>query len=162
MKAIKTLITVAFVLLSINIVSAQYGNNGYGNNGYGNGGYGNGYGNGYGQGGSNGVSRGSMNQENEKPREIPTESTIAKIIDKLKPELNLDDLQVFAISNVLTETIKLQNKIIKAETSQEQKMNDMKDLSQSNDRKIMEFLNKEQKEKYIALNEEQKSKKKKK
>ena len=153
MKTIQTLLVLTLVLLSINSVSAQYGNNGYG-----------GYGNGYGGGGYGGGRMGQMSQLNQgpshdKPKEIPVEVTVGKIMEKLKLELDLDALQEIAISNVLIESIRSQGILIKGETSQEQKIEEIKALSETTDRKINEFLNEDQKVKYKALNEESNSKK---
>ncbi len=150
MKPFQSLLIIAFVLLSTNTISAQYGNGGYGN-GYGNGGYGN-----------NRRMNSGMDQSRtqEKPKEIPVEVTVGKIIERLKPELILDELQVIAISNILNESIRTQGMLIKAEVSQEDKIKNIQALSESTDRKMMELLNKDQKEKYIALNEEAKNPKK--
>ena len=149
MKLFQSLLIIAFVLLSTNIISAQYGNGGYGND----------YVNGY---GSNRRMNSGMDQSRaqDKPKEIPVEVTVGKIIERIKPELTLDELQVIAISNILTESIKTQGMLIKAEVSQDDKIKNIKALSETTDRKIMELLNKDQKEKYIALNEEAKNPKK--
>ncbi|WP_143394665.1 hypothetical protein, partial [Flavobacterium branchiophilum] len=120
--------------------TAQYGGGyGGGNQGYG--------------GGMNRMGSGGMQQGRtpEKPKEIPAEETAAQIIEKLKPELNLDELQSIAIANILTSSIKAQGVILKKEASDEDKTNDIKALSDTTDRKIMEMLNKEQKEKYTLL-----------
>lgn len=153
MKTIQSLFVLAVVLLSINSASAQYGNSGYGNNGYG-GGYGN---NGYGSGRSNQMRQMSQGTSNDKPKEIPVEVTVAKIMEKLTPDLNLDVLQEIAISNVLTESIHSQAILLKGENNQEKKIEEIKALSETTDRKIKEFLNEDQKIKYKALNEESKS-----
>lgn len=149
MKPFQSLLIIAFVLLSTNIISAQYGN----------GGYGNGYGNGY---GSNRRMNSGMDQSRtqDKPKEIPVEVTVGKIMEQLKPKLILDELQVIAISNILNENIRTQGMLIKAEVSQEDKIKNIQALSETTDRKVMELLNKDQKEKYIALNEEAKNPKK--
>jgi hypothetical protein len=52
---------------------------------------------------------------------------------KTKPDLILDELQVIAISNILTESIKSQGMLIKAEVSQEEK--NITILSETTDRK---------------------------
>ena len=145
MKLIQSLLIFAFVLLSTNTISAQYGN----------GGYGNGY-------GSNRRMNSGMDQTRaiDKPKEIPVEVTVGKIIEKIKPELSLDALQEIAISNILVESIKTQGMLIKAEVSQEDKIKNIQALSEVTDRKIMELLNKDQKEKYTAMNEEAKNPKK--
>lgn len=150
MKTFQTIIVVFFLLI-LTSVSAQYGNNGYGN-GYGNSGYGR----------NSGMNQMSQNREPEKPKEIPVEVTVGKIMERLKPELELDALQEIAISNVLIESIRSQGILMKDESSQEQKIKEFQALSETTDRKIKEFLNDDQKEKYKILNEENgKSKKKK-
>lgn len=150
MKPIQILLVSAFLLLSANTISAQYGN-----------GYGNGYGgNGYGNGGRMSQMNSGMSQEREKPKEIPIEVTVGKIIERLKTAVNLDELQVIAISNILTESIRSQGIIIKQENSQVDKIKDMKALSEITDSKVMVLLNKDQKEKYLAYAEEMKNPKK--
>jgi hypothetical protein len=150
MKPIQILLISAFLLLSANTISAQYGN-----------GYGNGYGgNGYGNGGRMSQMNSGMSQEREKPKEIPVEVTVGKIIERLKTAVNLDELQVIAISNILTESIRSQGIIIKQENSQADKIKDMKALSEITDSKVMVLLNKDQKEKYLAYAEEMKNPKK--
>ena len=154
MKLFQTILIALFVLVFSETASAQYGN-GYNN------GYGNGYGNGNGYGSGRRMNTGmdeSMSQQ--KPKEIPIEVTVAKIMEQLKPALNLDALQEIAIANIVTENIKTQGMLLKAETSQEDKMTNIKALSETTDRKINELLNKDQKEKYILMNEEAKSPKK--
>lgn len=153
MRTIKTFLVLAFILLSITSISAQYGGNGYGGNGYG--------GNGY--GGSRMNQMGSaMNQQSqpEKPKEIPVEVTVGTIIEKMKPALNLDELQAIAISNVLTESIKAQGVLLKQEFSQEDQIKNFQALSETTDRKINQFLSKEQKEKYLVFKEDMKNQKK--
>ena len=149
MKVIQSTLIVLFVLFFSNVVSAQYGNNGY-NNGYG------------GNYGSNRRVNSGMDQSmsQQKPKEIPVEVTVAKIMERIQPELNLDELQIIAISNILNENIRTQGMLIKAEVSQEAKMENIKVLTEVTDRKIMELLNADQKAKYIALNDAAKNPKK--
>ena len=144
-KAFQSLVLLGFVLLFANTMTAQYGN----------GGYGNGY-------GSNRRMNSAMDQPRtqDKPKEIPVEVTVGKIMERLKPELVLDELQVIAIGNILTESMRNQGMLIKAEVSQEEKIKNITVLSETTDRKIMELLNIDQKEKYKALNEESKNPKK--
>jgi hypothetical protein len=150
MKTIQTVLLFAFMLLSINTISAQYGNNGYGNNGYGGNGYGNRMNSGMGQ-----------DRQPQKPREIPVEETVGKIMDQFKTEINLDELQVIAISNVFTESIREQGILLKNESnSQEDKIKEIEALSETTNRKIMGFLNPDQKEKFLVLIEENKNPKK--
>lgn len=132
----------AFITISFNTVFAQYG-------------YGNGYGNGYGGYGMGRNSMSQMNQTDMKPKEIPVEVTVAKIMEKLKPQLNLDELQTIAIGNVYTDIIKSQTAIMKDEKlSQQEKSNEIKALFEINERKVNEYLSEEQRQKYKALKEE--------
>ena len=150
MRTIHTIAVFVFALFSINIVTAQYGNNGYGGNGM------NQRGNGMNQMGS------SMGQQSqpEKPKEIPVEVTVANIMEDMKPALNLDELQVIAVSNVLTESIRTQGILLKQEYSQEDQMKNFQALAETTDRKINQFLSQEQKEKYLVFKEARKSQKK--
>ncbi|WP_269240134.1 hypothetical protein [Flavobacterium limnophilum] len=152
MRTRQTFLVFAFMLLSITSVSAQYGGNGYGGGGYG----GNGYGGGMNQMGS------AMNQQSqpEKPKEIPADVTAAKIVEQMKPALNLDELQVIAITNVLIESLNTQGRILKQDSTQDEQMKDFQALSESTDRKINQFLSKEQKEKYLVFKEDRKNQKK--
>ncbi len=136
MKNFKILISSSLILLSINSISAQYGTN------------------------RSGLGRGnsSMDQMNQgmpedKPEEIPVEKTIADIMDGLKPAVNLDELQVIAISNVLKESIREQGILLKQNFSEEDRNKNFTALSEVTDRKIMAFLNKDQKEKYLLFKE---------
>lgn len=156
MRTRQTFLVFAFILLSITSVSAQYGGNGYGGNGYG--GYG---GNGYGGGGMNQMGS-VMNQQSqpEKPKEIPADITAAKIVEEMKPALNLDELQAIAITNVLIESLNTQGRILKQDSTQDEQIKEFQALSESTDRKINQFLSKEQKEKYLVFKEERKNQKK--
>ena len=153
MKTTKTFLASLFMLFSISTIYAQYGNNGYGNNGYG----GNGYGSGSGMN-----QMGGMNQRSqpEKPKEIPAEVTVAKVMEEMKPAVGLDELQVIAISNVLIESINTQGRILKQDSTQDEQIKDFQALSENTDRKIMNFLNKDQKDKYLAFKEDRKNPKK--
>lgn len=151
MKNKINLLVILFLLFSCNSLLAQYG--GYGGSYGGYGGYGGGYG---GRMGQMGGMRG-MNHEPSKPKEIPVEVTVSKIMERIKPELKLDALQEIAVANILTESLKSQAVILKQETNQEDKLKEIKTLSELNDAKIMQLLNAEQKEKYKAMQEEAKN-----
>ncbi|PWA07467.1 hypothetical protein [Flavobacterium psychrotolerans] len=144
MKTIQKILSGAFIILFITTTSAQYGNNGYGNR----------------YGGSNRMSQmnSGMNQgsRQETKKEVPIELTVGKIMDNLKTELTLDELQVIAISNIMTESVKTQEVLIKKEGSQEDKLKEIQALSETTDLKIMYLLYKNQKEKYSKLIEERK------
>ena len=147
MNKTQFIFVLTFILLSINTTFAQYG-------------YGNGYGNGYGMG-RNSMGMSQMDQTPSKPKEIPVEVTVGKIMEKLKPELNLDELQTIAIGNVYTDIIKSQTAIMKNENlSQADKSNEIKALFEVNERKVNEYLNEEQKLKYKALKEDRGTNKK--
>ena len=154
MNKTQFLLVLAFITISFNAAFAQYGyRNGYG--------YGNGYGNNYGMGMS------QVEQNAMKPKEIPVEVTVAKIMEKLKPELQLDELQTIAIGNVYSDIVKSQLAIIKDEKlRQEEKSEEIKTLAEISDRKVNEYLSEEQKQKFKAFKEKKgdnkKEKKKKK
>ncbi|MEN9655571.1 MAG: hypothetical protein RL311_479 [Bacteroidota bacterium] len=151
MKNKLTIISVLFLLFTSTTLFAQYG--GYG------GGYG-GYGGGYGGRMSQMGGMGGMNQHQEKPKEIPIEVTVGKIMEQLKPELQLDALQEIAIANILTGSIKSQGAIIKQEISQDDKVKEIQTLSELTDSKIKQLLTQSQKEKYKAMQEDAKNPKK--
>lgn len=146
MKTIQSIFLLVFTLLCINSVSAQYGN-GY-NNGYGGGGYGGGYG----RGGGMGMDRSMMQagpQSSSKPKEIPAEETAAKIVEQMKPAVNLDELQAIAITNVFAESIREQGVLMKNESSsQDEKIEQITALRESTTKKATSFLNPDQVEKY--------------
>ena len=145
MKPTQTLLILVFSLFCFNSVSAQYGN-GY-NNGYG--------GNGYGRGNGMGMDRSMMagpQSSPSKPKEIPAEETAAKIVDQMRPEVKLDELQAIAITNVLADSMKEQGILLKNETSsQDQKMEQITALRESTNKRITAFLNPDQVEKYTAF-----------
>ncbi|KQO21496.1 hypothetical protein ASF10_12120 [Flavobacterium sp. Leaf82] len=151
MKPIQSLFLLVFTLFCFNSVSAQYGN-GY-NNGYGGGGYG---GNGYGRGGGMGMDRsmmgGGQQGNTSKPKEVPVEETAARIVEQMKPVVNLDELQAIAITNVFTDSMKEQGVLLKNESSsQDEKLEQIKALRESTNKKVTAFLNPDQIEKYTAF-----------
>lgn len=147
------------MLFCFSAVSAQYG--GYG--GY------NGYNNGYGRGGSMmNRDRSMMTQGSQpsKPKEVPVEETAARIVEQMKPEVGLDELQAVAITNVLADSMREQGVLLKNEnSSQEEKIEQITALSEVTTKKITAFLNPDQVEKYtnfMANFKQTKSKSKKK
>ncbi|WP_026728064.1 hypothetical protein [Flavobacterium denitrificans] len=162
MKPTNTFFLLIFTLCCFNLASAQYG--GYN-------GYNNGYGGGYGRGGGMGMDRSMMAtppSTPSKPKEIPAEETAAKIVEQMKPELKLDDLQVIAITNALADSMKEQGILLKNESSsQDQKIEQINALRESTTKKINAFLNPDQIEKYKEFTanfkgvQKEKSKKKK-
>ncbi|HEY6143987.1 MAG TPA: hypothetical protein VIV55_11285 [Flavobacterium sp.] len=138
MKATKTFLVFTFILLSISSVSAQYG---YGTNPYG--------------GRTNsGMSQLSQPSEPNKPKEVPAEKIAANAVEEMKPALNLDELQAIAISNILTESLNKEGRIRKQGLTQDDLVKEYKLLSENTDRQINQFLNKEQKEKYVLYKAE--------
>ena len=99
-----------------------------------------------------------------KPTPAETEKAKAEQIDKiiahLKVELTLDELQVIAIKNEITSSVKNIDIVAKKETSPEDKSKEIKALTDRTEVVINSYLNKDQKEIYKALIEESKSGKK--
>ena len=154
MKKSLSIISILFLLFTCNTTFAQYG--GYGN------GYGGGYGGGYGYNGrmSQMGGMGGMNHQQEKPKEIPVEVTVGKIMEELKPGLQLDALQEIAVANILTGSIKSQGAILKQEISQDDKIKEIQTLSELTDSKIKQLLTQSQKDAYKAMQEDAKNPKK--
>lgn len=90
------------------------------------------------------------------PEAIEKERTerIEKFVAKLKTDLTLDELQVIAIRNEITSNSKNIDIVLKKETSEEEKTNEVKALMDKSEMVINSYLNKEQKEKYKAFMEE--------
>ncbi|TRX36848.1 hypothetical protein FNW52_06300 [Flavobacterium sp. ZT3R18] len=153
-KTFKTVLFVAFLFLSANTITAQYGN-GYGGNGYGGGN------NGYGGRSSQMGQMSQMNQgsQNPAPKAIPAEVTAAKIVEFYKKELTLDALQEVVLNNIYTKSLKKQDVLLqKKEMSDDDKTKEFKVLSEITDLEVMEILNKDQKAKYKILSEDRKNK----
>ena len=142
MKTIQKIVTFGCIVLAVNTISAQFGNNGMGNpnrmNQMNNG-------------------MGMPNQNNQSaPKEVPVEVTVSKIIENLKTELTLDELQVIAISNIMTESVKKNEVLRRKEMPQEDKIKEMQAETEATDIKVMYLLYKNQKEKYNTLIEDRK------
>jgi hypothetical protein len=147
MKSIK-FISSLILLFSVQSIIAQYGQ-GYG--GYGQGGMGQGRMNGMG-GNPN-----MQNQQRTQPKEPAIEETVKKVLDRLNGQLKFDELQVIAVSNIITDCIKKQNAILKKEDGDnEEKTNELKAISEKMDLEIMILLNKDQKAKFKLLSEDAK------
>ncbi len=152
MKSIK-IIGSLILLFSMQSIVAQYGQGGYGQGGYGQGGYGQG---GMGQGGMGGNPN-MQNQQRSQPKEPAIEETVKKVMDRFNEHLKLDELQVIAVSNIITECIKKQNAILKKEEGgNEEKANELKAISEKMDLDILILLNKDQKAKYKLMSEDSK------
>jgi hypothetical protein len=149
-KTFKTVLFVAFLFLSANTITAQYGNS-YGGNGYG----------GNNRSGQMNQMSSQMNQGNQNPapKAIPVEVTTAKIIDFYKKELNLDALQEVVLTNIYIKSIKKEDALLqKKEMSDEDKLKEFKVLGELTDLEVMGILNKDQKAKYKILSEDRKNK----
>ena len=154
MKSIK-MISILILLFSMQTISAQFGQGGYGQGGMGQGRMGGGMGNGMGNG--MGGNPNMQNQQRAQPKEPAIEETVKKVVDRLNQQLKLDELQVIAISNIITQNIKKQNAIIKKEEGgNEEKTAELKAISEKMDLDIMILLNKDQKVKYKLLAEDAK------
>jgi hypothetical protein len=151
MKSIKIICSL-ILLFSMQSLVAQYGQGGYGQGGYGQGGMGQG-----GMGGGMGGNPNMQNQQRSQPKEPAIEETVKKVMDRFNEQLKLDELQVIAVSNIITECIKKQNAILKKEDGgNEEKANELKAISEKMDLDILILLNKDQKTKYKLMSEDSK------
>jgi hypothetical protein len=70
----------------------------------------------------------------------------------MKPEVNLDELQAIAITNVIADSMREQGVLLKNESSsQDQKIEQITALREVTTKKITAFLNPGQVEKYTAF-----------
>lgn len=132
-----------FILMAFTSLEAQVG---YGNNGYGRR-----------NSGFNNSNNGSMmsNQPNGMDSQKAAQINIDKIIVKLKTDLNLDDLQVFGITKVITDSNKSREVALKKnEASQDDLIKELAAISEKTNREINSMLSKAQKVKYKAYIEE--------
>lgn len=130
-------------------MQAQFGNNGFGG------------GNGQNRNGSqfdrNNASQ--QNQERQKPKLEDVAKRVDAIVEKLKKELTLDDLQVFAVNKYMTSNINESDKVILKESiSQDEKITEIMRINDTSDFNIISILNKDQKIKYKTMVEERKAK----
>lgn len=82
------------------------------------------------------------------------EATLMRTVEKLKTLLNLDDLQVVVITNILSDGQKKQAVVRQKDLSEDTKAAEQLAVINSTDRQIMEYLNKDQKEKFKVLIDE--------
>ena len=136
MKTLK-IITSLLLLFSMQTLLAQYGQGGFGGNQMGN-------------------QMGAQSRP-ETVKERPIEETVKKIVDKLKIQLTLDELQVIAISNLITENMRKQNAVMKKEASNDDRTSELKAISEKTDLDIMILLNKSQKATYKLLSDDAKN-----
>ncbi|MES2543847.1 MAG: hypothetical protein V4548_03100 [Bacteroidota bacterium] len=145
MKLLQSILIKGIIIFSIATANAQSGyGNGYGGNGYGR--------------TNREIGPSYDNKPSQKDIEKKRGENIKKAIEKLTKELNLDELQVIAITKVITDSEKTQNIIIAKQDSQETKNAELKAAMETTNRQIMEFLDKDQKEKYGVLIEKIKNK----
>jgi len=141
MRTLK-IIASLILLFSIQSLSAQYGQGGFG------------------QGGFGGNPMGSQNQQmgnqnrTQTVKETPIEESVKKAVDRIKIQLTLDELQVIAIGNIITESMKKQNAVLKKEDSNENKTSELKAIAEKTDLDILILLDKTQKAKYKQLSED--------
>lgn len=131
---------------------AQFGQGGMGQGGFGQGGMG---------GGMGGNPMNNQNQMGNQtrpqvPKERPIEELVVKVVERLKTQLTLDELQVIAISNIITDNMKKQNAVLKKEDNNDEKTAELKAISEKTDLDILILLNKDQKIKYKLLSEDAK------
>lgn len=146
MKTLK-IIASLILLFSIQSLSAQYGQGGYGQGGFGQGGFG---------GNPMNNQNNQMGNQNrtQTVKEPPIEETVKKVVDRIKIQLTLDELQVIAIGNIITESMKKQNAVLKKEDSNENKTSELKAIAEKTDLDILILLDKTQKAKYKQLSED--------
>jgi hypothetical protein len=145
MKTIKSILVCNFMFIAVTSASAQFG---FGNNGMGRQ-----------QGQSQGVPV-DPNRYTKSPEIIEKEQldAINKSVEKLKTDLNLDELQLIVIRKEIESSSKSINAVIKSEVSIDEKALAIEAISEKTDRTINTYLNKEQKEKYKKFMEEKKEK----
>ncbi len=97
-------------------------------------------------------------EEMEKARK----ENLEKLMDRLKEDLNLNELQVIAIRQIYNESSKKQGIILKKEISDSDKETALKSLNETTEKKVLDLLDAQQKEKIKLLEVEANSKKKKK
>lgn len=151
MKIVKNIVSFSFILLSVSLASAQYGNGGM----YGNGAMNGGGMNRMGGQGMNNYNKNSNTPSAEEIEKVRTEN-LNKSIENLTKDLNLDDLQVIVIRKEIEASSKSIYAITKKEGSDEEKIREVEAINEKTDRTINTFLNAEQKEKYKKIIEDRK------
>jgi len=84
------------------------------------------------------------------------EENLAKSIEKISKELNLDALQMIVIKKEIEASSKSIFAVSKSEASEEEKINEMNAINEKTDRIINTFLNADQKVKYKKYIDERK------
>ena len=103
--------------------------------------------------------RSKYNNEQPTAEEIEKDraTQIDKLMNKLKTELTLDELQFIAIKNEVTSSNKAIDIVIKKGNSEEEKSEEVKAIMEKSEQTISSYLNAVQKEKYKTLKEEAQS-----
>jgi hypothetical protein len=84
---------------------------------------------------------------------------IEKIVNKLKEELSLDELQVIAIRNEVVKSNKSIEILMKSDISEEDKTAEFNAIQEKTDKSIISYLNAIQKELFQKMKEDRNSKK---
>jgi hypothetical protein len=111
----------------------------------------------------NGINRntGPVDEERQKEAmEKARKENIEKTMQRMTEDLQLNDLQVIAIKQIYTENSKKQGIIIKKEISDDDKIAALKSLSESTEKKVLDLLDADQKEKFELLKVEKPQRKK--
>ena len=113
------------------------------------------YNNNYGALRNNGVPQTNDSKPTAAQIEKEKNAQIAKIMDKLKTDLTLDDLQMIAIKNEILTSNKNTDILMKKEDiSEEDKSKELKAIQEKTEKNILSYLNTSQKEKFQVLKEE--------
>jgi len=144
MKTLQFYLFIGLFVFTCTTSIAQYGNGGmYGGSGMNRG-------MGGGMNGMNNQGMGNRNSTTKSPEDIEKERTenLNKSIEKLTKDLSLDDLQVIVIRKEIEASSKSIYAVMKAESSNEDKIKEVDAINEKTDRTINTFLNAEQKAKY--------------
>lgn len=101
---------------------------------------------------TNNFGRNKSTEDLDKERE----ENLAKSIEKISKELNLDALQMIVIKKEIEASSKSIFAVSKSEASEEEKINEMNAINEKTDRIINTFLNADQKVKYKKYIDERK------
>jgi septal ring factor EnvC (AmiA/AmiB activator) len=140
MKKLKVILLLVVLFLGVNSGRAQFG----GMNGGMYGGGMNQMQNQQSMQNTNNYGRNKSSDDLDKERE----ANLAKSIEKISKDLNLDDLQIIVIKKEIEASSKSIFAISKSEASDEDKIKEMDAINEKTDRTINTFLNADQKVKY--------------
>lgn len=140
MKTLKAILLLVLLFFGVNSGSAQFG----GMNGGMYGGGMNQMQNQQSMQNTNNYGRNKSSEDLDKERE----ANLAKSIEKISKDLNLDDLQIIVVKKEIEASSKSIFAISKSEASDEDKIKEMDAINEKTDRIINTFLNADQKTKY--------------